>query len=319
MKTVVLYLDKISAPMEELVTQSFSGIAEVGFLNPSQGVPGKLDEAHYVLATNFLVTKEVIDSAPHLKMIQRTGVGYDNVDVEYASKKGIPVSITLGTNASSVAELVICYILALYRKLLLLDKQSKSGIWDSWKYRHLSYEILEKTVGVIGMGVIGKELIKRLAPFGAKIIYFDVAPLSPEAEKELGVRYRPMDDLLREADIVSLHVPWNEETRGLISAEKLALMKKNAVLINTARGPVVDQPALVEALHEGRIAGAGLDVFDPEPFAPDSEILALENVITTPHVGAATLDNYTRVFAFCAANVRRLESGMNPENIVNNA
>jgi D-3-phosphoglycerate dehydrogenase len=317
MSTVVLYLDKISAPMEDLVTKSFSGIADVRFLNPTHGKKGELDKAHHVLVTNYFVTKDVIDNAPLLKMIQRTGVGYDNVDVKYALQKNIPVSITLGTNASSVAELVIGYILALYRKLILLDKQSRAGVWDSWKYRHLSYEILGKTVGIIGMGAIGKELLKRLSPFGAKFIYYDVTPLRPERERELGIGYCSLDELLREADIISLHVPWNEKTRGLISREKLGLLKKNAILINTARGPVVDQVALTEALREGRIAGAGLDVFDPEPFTPDCELLTLENVVATPHVGAATLDNYERVFAFCAANVERLESGRQPENVIN--
>ncbi len=318
MKTCVLYLDKISAPMEQLAINTIGGDGiELRFLNPTAAQAGTLAEAHYFLATNFLVTDKVIDQANKLKMIQRTGVGYDNVNVAYAASKDIPVSITLGTNASSVAELVVLYMLALYRKILLLDRQSKSGIWDSWKYRHSSFELLGKTIGVVGSGVIGREVMKRLAPFGVKLVYYDVQRLAPEMERELGASYLNLDELLRQADIITLHVPWLESTRNLISRERIALIKPDALLINTARGPVVDEPALIGALKEGRIGGAGLDVFDPEPFTPESEILKFDNVIATPHVGAATLDNYQRVFDFCARNIRRAEAGEKPENIVN--
>jgi len=317
MKPIVLYLDKISAPMEELALQTFGSDVVLKFLNPNNAPKGTLEEAHYVLATNFLVTKDVIDQAANLKMIQRTGVGYDNVDIEYAKAKGLPVSITMGTNASSVAELVVLYMLGLYRKIIPLDTQSKAGIWDTWKYRHSSFELLGKTIGVVGSGVIGREVMKRLTPFGVKLIYYDIKPLPAETEKELGVTYRTLEDLLKESDIVTLHVPWLEATRNMLNKERIAMMKQDAILINTARGPVVDQKALVEALQEGRIGGAGLDVFDPEPFTADSEILKFNNVITTPHVGAATFDNYLRVFTFCAANIQRVERGEKPENVVN--
>jgi phosphoglycerate dehydrogenase-like enzyme len=317
LKSVVLYLDKISGPMEQLLLDISPNSLQIKFLNPVIGEKGTIAEANYVLATNFLVTKEVIDAAPRLKMIQRTGVGYDNVDIEYARSKDIPVSITIGTNSSSVAELVILYMLALYRKLIVLDRQSKTGKWDSWKYRHESFELLGKTVGIIGAGAIGRELIKRLTPFGVKIIYYDVFRLTPEKETALGVEYRSMDGLLKEADIVTVHVPWIESTRGMIGKDELAKMKKNAIIINTARGPIVDEKALVNALNEGVIAGAAVDVFDPEPFTADSEILKFDNVITTPHVGAATLDNFSRVFTFCTANIGRVERGEKPENVVN--
>jgi len=318
MNPVVLYLDKISAPMEQLAMDTIaSDTIDLKFLNPTSGPKGTLEEAHYVLATNFLVTREVMDQAKNLKMIQRTGVGYDNIDVEYATSQGLPLSITLGTNASSVAELVVLFMLGLYRKLIPLDRQSKTGVWDSWKYRHVSYELLGKTVGIVGSGIIGREVMKRLAPFGVKLVYYDIKRLPAEMEAELGICYRSLEDLLSESDIVTLHVPWLEATRNMISRERIAMMKPGAVLINTARGPVVDEKALIAALKEGRISGAGLDVFDPEPFTPDSEIVKLDNVITTPHVGAATLDNFQRVFTFCAANIGRAERGETLENVVN--
>lgn len=318
MKTVVLYLDKVSVPMEKLAMDTIANEEiELKFLNPTAGPEGIIEEAHYVLATNFLVTKDVIDQAKSLKMIQRTGVGYDNIDVEYATAKGLPLSITLGTNASSVAELVVLLMLGLYRKIIPLDQQSKTGVWDSWKYRHVSYELLGKTIGVVGSGVIGREVMKRLAPFGVKLVYYDIKRLPAETEVELGISYRSLEELLQESDIVTLHVPWLEATRNMINKERIAMMKSGAVLINTARGPVVDEKALVDALKDGRISGAGLDVFDPEPFTAESEILKFDNVITTPHVGAATLDNYQRVFTFCTENIKRAERGEKPENVVN--
>ena len=133
----------------------------------------------------------------------------------------------------------------------------------------------------------------------------------------MGIKYRTLDDLLTESDIVTVHVPWIESTRGLIGKNELAKMKKSAILINTARGPIVDEKALVGALKEGNIAGAAVDVFDPEPFTANSEILKFDNVITTPHVGAATLDNYSRVFTFCVANIQRMERNEKPQSVVN--
>ncbi|MDR7866082.1 MAG: 2-hydroxyacid dehydrogenase [Sporomusaceae bacterium] len=315
--SVVLYLDKISGQMEKVLLGVCPEGLEIKFLDPVYGVKGTIEEANYFLATNYLVTKEVIDKAPSLKMVQRTGVGYDNVDIGHAKSRNVPVSITLGTNASSVAELTILFMLALYRKLIILNSAAKEGKWISWTYRHESFELLGKTIGVIGAGAIGREVIKRLLPFGVKVVYYDVYRLKPEVEAELGITYCGLDELLAQADIVTIHVPWLESTRGLIGRSELAKMKKNAVLINTARGPIVDQKALVEALKAGNIAGAGLDVFDPEPFTAGADILQFENVLTTPHIGAATLDNYLRVFDFCIANIQRAERNEKPLNVIN--
>ncbi|MDR2077296.1 MAG: hypothetical protein LBP61_10285 [Desulfovibrio sp.] len=317
MKSVVLYIDKISEPMEELAIKSFPDTLQLKFLYPKNGQKGSLTEAHYILDTHAQVTKDTIDASPNLKMIQRTGVGYDNVDVEYAASKNIPVSVTLGTNASSVAELVVLYMLTLFRNIIILDRQSKEGIWDNWKYRHKSFELFGKTVGIIGGGFIGREVMKRLKPFGVSLVYHDVNRLSPQLEEELGVEYREKNALLVLSDVVSLHVPWSENNRWLIGTDELALMKKTAILINTSRGPVVNQNALVDAIRRGSIAGAGLDVFDPEPFHKDSDILKFDNIITTPHVGAATKDNFSRAYVFCAKNILNMEQGIKAENIVN--
>ena len=320
MKAKVLYLDKVTPEMEAVFLASRPEGVDLCFNYPQRAETPQcsIEETNYFFVTNFEVTKEIIDQGRALKMIQRTGVGYDNVDTEYAKSKSIPVSISAGSNATSVAELAVVQILTLYRKIHLLNQMAKEGLWDSWKYRHQSFEIFNKTIGVVGAGAIGRTVIKRLAAFEpARITYYDPIRQSPEVEKELGIEFRELDDLMAASDIVTLHLPLFDSTRGLISKERIAMMKKNAILINTARGPVVDQKALVEAVRSGAIAGAGLDVFDPEPFAKGQEVLGLDNIVTTPHIGAATVDNFTRVIRYCLDNVLRFERGEKIMNVVN--
>lgn len=316
----VLYLDKVTAEMEQVFLSNTPEGVNLCFKTP-QGPNTRscsFAEANYFFVTNYEVTKEVIDLATTLRMIQRTGVGYDNVDVAYAKTLSLPVSISLGTNATSVAELVIADILTLYRKIQLLNPMTKQGIWDSWKYRHESYEIFGKTIGVVGAGAIGRAVIKRLAGFEPeKILYFDIARQPAGIEEELGIIYCGLDELVAASDIITLHIPLFESTRGLIGRDRIARMKPNAILVNTARGPVVDQQALVEAVRDRKIAGAGLDTFDPEPFVKDDEVLKYENIVTTPHIGAATVDNFTRVIRFCMENVLRCEKGEKPLHVVN--
>ncbi|MCC8189428.1 MAG: 2-hydroxyacid dehydrogenase, partial [Planctomycetes bacterium] len=314
------YLDTVTADMERVFLANTPEGVTLCF-NAPRGAGtqrGTIAQANYFFVTNYQVTREVIAAAPHLRMIQRTGVGYDNVDVAYAQSLSLPVSISLGTNMTSVAELVIAHILTLYRNLQYLNPMAKEGIWDSWKYRHESYEIYGKTVGVVGCGAIGRTVIRRLASFEPeRILYYDVERQPATVEQQLGITYCSLDDLIARADIITLHVPLFATTTGLISRERIARMKPNAILINTARGPVVDQPALVEAVRDGRIAGAGLDTFDPEPFVKDSEVLQHGNIITTPHIGAATVDNFVRVIRFCLENVLRCERGEKPLHVVN--
>lgn len=311
MKNTVLYLDKLNVHMEKMLLNVCPPEIDLRFMQPTIGQKGELADAACVFVTNFHVTKEIIDAAPNLKLIQRTGVGVDNVDIAYATQKGIPVSISKGCNNSSVAELAIGLILSLYRHIVQLDPLTKKGEWHTWTYRHDSYEIIGKTVGVVGAGMIGREVIKRLRAFDANIIYYDVFRMSPEQEAVLGVTYVDFDSLIREADIITLHLPWLESTRGMIGSEQFRQMKKSAILINTARGPVVDQAALVEALKTGEIWGAACDVFSSEPADPNDPLFKLGNInlITTPHLGAATYDNYDRVFRLCVGNMLKLLNG----------
>lgn len=316
MKTV-LYLDKTNEEIEKLLVSHESPDLKFKFLSPVYGNPGVLEEADYLITTNVPVTKEVIDSAPHLKLIARAGVGYDNVDIIYAREKGIDVTIAHAANATSVAELVMLLMLDCYRKVHLLNVSTKNGEWESWKYRHESFEIAGKTIGILGAGTIGKEVIKRLASFNANVIYHNRRRLEESEERELNITYYDLDDFLKLADIVTIHVPLVESTKGLIGKKELLLMKKSAFIINTSRGPIIDEEALISALLNKEIAGAALDVFTKNPPEKNSQLLSMPNVIATPHIAGATIDAYKRIFAISVENIQRKEQGEAPLFVVN--
>ncbi|MEM4048547.1 MAG: D-2-hydroxyacid dehydrogenase [Zestosphaera sp.] len=234
-----------------------------------------------------LVTAEVISKAEKLKIIARAGVGLDNIDVKVAEAKGIKVINTPEAPTRSVAELAIGLMLAVARKIAYSDRKMREGRWV--KKEAEGVELKGKTLGIIGFGRIGREVAAIASKgLGMKILYYDVYRASPEVEKELSATYVDLETLARESDVVSVHVPLTSETRGLVSEGLLKLMKKNAILINTSRGAVVDTKALIKALNEGWIAGAGLDVYEEEPLPPNHPLTQLDNVVLTPHIGAST-------------------------------
>lgn len=239
------------------------------------------------------VTRRVIEAAEKLKVIARAGVGLDNIDLDAAGEKGIKVFNAPAAPTQSVAELVIGLMLAVLRKIAFADRKMREGVWA--KKQCLGHELRGKILGVIGMGRIGTA-VARIAHygFGMKIIYYDVRRCPKEIEKELGTECVDLDTLMKTADIVTIHVPLLPTTKHLINEEKLRLMKKSAILINTARGGVVDTNALIKALKEGWIAGAGLDVFEEEPLPPDHPLTKLDNVVLTPHIGANTVEAQER-------------------------
>ncbi len=239
------------------------------------------------------VTRKVIEAGEKLKVIARAGVGLDNIDLEAAEEKGIKVFNAPGAPTQSVAELAIGLMLAVLRKIAFADRRMREGIWA--KKQCLGHELRGKVLGVVGMGRIGSA-VARIAyhGFGMKIIYYDVRRCPREIEEELEAKCVDLDTLFKTADVVTIHVPLIPATRHLVDEGKLRLMKKTAILINTARGGVVDTEALVKALREGWIAGAGLDVFEEEPLPPDHPLTKLENVVLTPHIGANTVEAQER-------------------------
>src|SRR5450631_599336 len=240
-------------------------------------------------------------------------VGYDRFNLEGARRARLPVAVNGGANAIAVAEHAIMLILAALKHLHALDAAVRQGQWrGAAAGTGRVHELYGSTVGIVGMGRIGREVAKRLAGWDATIVYYDPFRLSAELEQDLGVRYLELDQLLRIADAVTIHVPLNARTRHLIDAESLSLMKPSAVLVNTARGGLVDEEALGAALREGRILGAGLDVLSQEPPAADHPLLELSNVVLTPHTAGPTWESYPRRFANCFANIERVQRGEKP-------
>jgi D-3-phosphoglycerate dehydrogenase len=239
-----------------------------------------------IVRSKPLVTRKVIESADRLKVIARAGVGLDNIDVKAAEERGIALINAPESSTQSVAELAIGLMLAVARKIAFSDRRMREGYWA--KKEAMGVELSGKTLGVIGAGRIGSA-VARIAKYGFNmhILYYDVV-CRDDLNKELGAECVSIEELLKRSDIVTIHVPLLPETRHMINEEKLRLMKKTAILINTSRGAVVDTAALVKALSEGWIAGAGLDVFEEEPLSEDHPLTKLDNVVLTPHIGAST-------------------------------
>lgn len=269
-----------------------------------------IPEAEYLLASGRVkVSAEALEAAPRLKMIQRTGVGLDSLDLQAVKARGIPLYVNQGVNAQSVAEHTLLLILACLRRLPQIHRNTAAGIWKKQAQGVQTAELAGKTVGLIGLGRIGKTVAGLLAAFRAKVVYYDLFRLSEAEEQELGLSFLPLRELAARADVVSLHCPMTPETAKMIDADFFARMKDGAILVNTARGGLVQTEALAEALKTGKLSFAGIDVFEQEPVSPDSPLLSLENVILTPHIGGITEDSFRRMMREAMRNIHCFEQG----------
>jgi phosphoglycerate dehydrogenase-like enzyme len=246
------------------------------------------------------------------RLVQLLSAGYDRVDLERLRHRRIPLATNGGANAVAVAEHTIMLILAVLRRLRELDARTRAGHWRPSGPEGEIFELDGKTVGLIGLGMIGRHVAARLRPFEACVRYFDVRRLPPDEEHALGIRYLPLDELLGTADVISLHVPLSATTRTLISRERLGAMKRGAILINTCRGEVVDEQALYEAVRSGHLLGAGLDTFTVEPPDKGNPLFTLANVIVTPHIAGPTWDSWRKRFVNAYANINRVTEGKQP-------
>jgi len=234
-----------------------------------------------ILVLSPIVSHDTLARAARLTVIARFGVGYDTVDVTACTEAGVILVITPDGVRRPVAHATLAFILALSTRMFQKDRITRAGRWDD-RFDHIGIGLTGRTLGLVGVGNIGSDVLNLARPFGMRHIAFDPYT-SPETAAALGVELTDLETVLRTADFVSIHCPLNDETRGLIDAERLALMKPTAYLINTARGPIVDQRALTATLQAGRIAGAGLDVFEREPIDPNDPLLLLDNIIVAPH------------------------------------
>jgi lactate dehydrogenase-like 2-hydroxyacid dehydrogenase len=284
-------------------------------------------DADFIMAPSPFppITSKIISGAKSLKLIQLTGSGFDTVDLEAADKAGIPVANCPGQNSKTVAELAFITIGVLNRGITEADIETKNGRYEEVREKLESegmYEFENLNLGLLGLGLIGKEMAKIGAFFGLDLYYYDILRLSPEQEKELEVTFVEFKELLIISDILSIHLPINNTTKNLLGREEFALMKPNSLLINTSRGAIVDDEALIHALKSKRLKGAALDAFEPEPLPLGHPLLSIDpevkkRLIFTPHIGGSTRQSYRRMFEESINNISRVLRGEKPKYVVN--
>jgi len=299
---------------EDITIEVYSGEPGPGLVEAVRGADVIFGDFTFRLP----IDAEAAEAARGCLLIQQPSIGYQHIDLEATRAAGIPVANAGAANAIGVAEQTIMFMLCLLKKAFYFHNKTVRGEWAQQEIFTIGLqEVYGKTLGIVGMGNIGKEVAARAKPFGCRIVYYDVVPLPAEMEEELGAERMELDDLLRTSDIVSLHVPLTPETTHLIDGEKIALMKPDAYLLNLARGEVIDEEALAEALQEGRLAGAGIDVFTQEPVSPDNPLLASDKVFLSPHVSGGTNESRVRILTITVENVMRVLSGEKPLYVVN--
>lgn len=266
-------------------------------------------QADYAISGQVAVSGDVLRAGKKLKLLHKWGVGYDNIDIATARELGIKVARTTGSNALPVAEFALGLMISALRYIGYGHAELKKGHWSTGSLPGETFMLSGKTVGLIGFGAIGQNVARLLRGFGCTILYSKRQPLTAEEEAALGVRHATLDEILAQADIVSLHCPLTPETTNLIGREAFAKMKKTAVLINVARGGVVDESALVIALRDRVIAGAAMDVYAIEPLPADSELLTLDNLVVTPHLAAMAADNFAPTVSRMFANIAHVSRG----------
>ncbi len=318
MKKTVLAFSRVSPEMAERLAQDFNVIVP----NPKQGdinaqFAEALPESHGLIGAGRKLGREQLQNATKLEVVSSISVGYDNYDVDYLSERGIMLTNTPDVLTESTADLGFSLIMSSARRVAELDAYTKAGQWTrSIEPPHFGTDVHGKTLGIVGMGNIGAAIARRgRLGFNMPILYSGNSRKT-ELEQELGAQFRSLDQLLAEADFVCLVVPLSEKTKHLIGRRELSLMKPGAILVNIARGPIVDEPALIEALQNGTIRGAGLDVYEKEPLS-ESPLFQLKNAVTLPHIGSATTETRQAMADRAYNNLRSALLGERPQDLVN--
>ena len=297
----------------ELMAAACKGEYELLCISTSQEVPLVKGASYAVLRGVPIGPSELDLLSPEMELYHRWGVGYDTVDVEAAGRRGIPVAITTGVNAHSVAELAILLMLAGYRRLFDLEKRARAGQAQKEDITGDSYLLSGKRLGLLGLGNIGRQVCTMARAFGAQVQYYDLYRVSPQQEVELGISYCTLEALIATSDILSLHLPLSPQTHHMIGAEAFRQMKPNALLVNTARGGIVDTDALVAALRRGELWGAALDTTEEEPLPADHPLFQMDRVIILPHAGGSSRDLNASMVACILENIRTVDAGGLPD------
>lgn len=306
----------LRAEMQSLLPPGF--MIEFADVNEKECHRQLLKDADYVFLGASYLDAELIQGATKLKMIQKWGIGVDKIDLQAAKARDIPVAITNGSNAAQVAEQAVLLMLATLRRLSYAQKSFMAGKWPNTELRTTCLQLTGKTVGLFGFGNIARQVAKQLHGFDVKIIYHSRQRVALDIEQRFKAEYVDFDTLLRQSDVLSLHAPFNAQTKDIISNQAFQKMKRSAIIVNTARGELIDEPALVQAIKEQRIFGAGLDVFVNEPPQMDNPLFSLDNVVVTPHAGASVKEAVTKIVEHGFHNIALFESGqsLDPADLV---
>ena len=285
---------------------------------PPETLAAKLAAADAAFTTVVdFVSTDMLAAAPHLKIVANMAAGYDNVDPAAAAALGIWITNTPGVLAETTADMAWALLMAAARNVVASDRDTRAGGWQTWSPTgFLGVDVFGATLGIVGLGEIGEAVARRATGFKMRVLYHS-RTRKPALEADLALEYRPLSELLAESDFVSLHTPLTAATRHLMSAGQFAAMKRSAILVNTSRGGVVDQDALIEALRSGAIAGAALDVTTPEPLPLDSPLYGFPNVVITPHIASASLATRSRMAEMAAENIIAVLKGTPPIHPVN--
>jgi len=305
----IAYLVKARPDLKTRIPQDVEGVVlEAGPGGVySKDALGQVADVDAFVVSMEPVNEPLLAAAKKLKIVQRLGVGYETLDLKAAAKRGIPCCNVEGVNKEAVAEHGMTLILALNRHLLEADKMVREGKWgDSRLLMKTTFELNGKTMGIIGLGNTGLSLARRCKAFGMRIVYNDVRPIDPALIRALDAAFLPKEEIFRQADVISVNTDLNETTRNMINAETLSMMKPAALFICCARGGIVDEPALRDALDAGRIGGAGIDVFETEPILKNNPLLSAKNIVLTSHVAGVTEETTQRTFEWAHENVRRV-------------
>ncbi|MBI3965227.1 MAG: dehydrogenase [Chloroflexi bacterium] len=312
---LVLFLDPFSPEVRAAIEAEAPASLTVRLAtssDPAEIAPF-LGEAEFFVGGIAPISAALLAAAPKLRLIHKWGIGVDKIDLAAARARGIPVTITAGANAVAVAELTLLLILAVLRRLPHRQAQLRAGEWARARAeaRVQAFQLRRKVVALVGLGAIGREVAKRLRAFDAEVRYHDVRRIPADEEQRLGVTYAELDSLLAAADVVSLHVPLLPSTQGLLSRQRIARLKRGAIVVNTARGELVDEVALAEALESGHLAGAGFDVFSPEPPPADHPLMqsSAPGLVLAPHIAGSVFDNVPDVARHVFGNIRRVLAG----------
>ena len=319
--TKVVFLTGLKEALVEEVVSYSPPDYEIVVLDKSSTEEQRINEvrdADFLLCYGQDPSDEVIKSLEKCRLVQLLAAGYDRMNLDLLAELEIPCANNGGANSWAVADQAVLLMLAIYKQLLASDNSTREGRWAEPITGQNTFEMADKKVGILGIGNIGRQVAKRVQGFDAKVQYFDLYPLDERTAEELNVTYVSLEELFSTSDIISCHTPLTNDTKHIVNSNTLSLMKPTAILINTSRGPVVDEEALISALQSGVIAAAGLDVFEKEPVSPDNPLLKMDNVVATPHMAGTTWDTWARRANFGFENMERIRNGEAPQAVVKN-